>query len=715
MSLLGVLAAAPACADAIYGRLLLSWQTYDQEGLTTDGLRQIYELGVDKALSDAFQVALGGRAEDDASGSTFVGDRRESDYRQLESYFRLTYARPTLYLRADGERGESRTRSDVQAFPGAPVYDLEREQEYDRLLSWLSYTPLELPSLSFDAGQVRSRALELGTDVTQRWLGGRLDYDWRGLVAGVWARRDETEDLGEGFVSRGDYTGASLDWYRGFLDDRIEVNASAFGSRGEFEDRSLGGGAVGVPVPVRLAASFVTLDPTSEDHLDAPATGNLLLRDGDPERPAGPSLGPLAPAHLTLIADFGLTSRVDELRVVARDPAGRPVTSGGAVDWELWTSVDGVLWTRVPSTISSFDAGRSYWSITFPRRTERWVQVVTFFVNEVPTEVTEFQAFFTTTVDDREVERRTNETWTGAAGVTWRPRGNLRLTWQGALSGNRFDPEGGVESETEDVENSFDVAWDPTRRTSVALHRTLRDTSSVVGPFESQSSLDLWSGLFRYTLNANFHSLVEASHSEENYSLATTVTDRLFLRSWARIYPGLEATLDFGEQRQEIGELGFEVESPIASGSLRAYLTPALQLTAYASVRENRFSGGALGDLPPDEREDRWTVDLFWQPGGQLALGAMFGKAAARGTSTPLQSYRAIWTPLPGGALKLNAQYDEDVEPVTDRRSRRLMLNPYWAINERTALRLTYFVQQNSTPGSEVTTQTLQTTFSVDF
>ena len=715
MALLGVLVAAAAHADALFGRAVLTWQSYDQDDLTTEGLRERYELGVAKALSDAFELGFGARVEQDASGSTVVGDRRESDARRLDAYFRLTYARPTLLVRADGERGETRTRADLRAFPGSPLIEQVREHEHDRGLAWLSWTPHGLPALSFDAGEVSSRAIEQGTDVTQRWIGGHARYDWRGLAAAAWVRTEETEDRGEGFASRGDHEGASLDWARGFLDQRLEVNLSGLVSRSRYEDRSLGGGAVGVPVPVRVAAVLVTHDPTSEDHLDLPAAANFLLRDGDLDRPAGLAFGPLAPAHLTLIADFGLTSRVDELRVLARDPAGRPVLTGGAVEWQVWTSVDGVLWTRLPGASSSFDAGRGHWSVTFPRRTERWVQLVSFFVNDVETEITELQAFFTTTVEDREGERRDSDSWIGGAGLTWRPRTNFRLTLQSALSASRFEPEGGVESENEDVEHSVAAAWDPTRRTSVALQRTQRDSRFRLGAAETDSTLEAWSGLFRYTVNANLYSILEATHSEEDFSAAPAITDRLFVRTWARIFPGLEATLDAGEQRQEIRSLDLEVASPIVGVSVRAYVTPTLQVNALASLRENRYSGAPAGGLPPDDREERWSVDLFWRPGGKLALGALFGKAAARGTSTPLQSYRAQWTPFPGGALRLNAQYDEDVEPVTDRRSRRLMINPYWAINPRTSLRMNYFLQRTSTPGSEDTTQTFQTTFSIDF
>ncbi|HEY7509835.1 MAG TPA: hypothetical protein VIG50_06250, partial [Vicinamibacteria bacterium] len=65
------LAAAPAAADDLTGRALVSYQGFDDGRLLTDGFHQLYDLRFERALTDPFRIRLSLRAERNDGGSDF--------------------------------------------------------------------------------------------------------------------------------------------------------------------------------------------------------------------------------------------------------------------------------------------------------------------------------------------------------------------------------------------------------------------------------------------------------------------------------------------------------------------------------------------------------------------------------------------------------------------------------------------------------------------
>ncbi len=708
--LAGMLAAAPLAAGELYGSMLLTWQLFDMEGSRTDGLHQRYELGLDRALTDALDLDLRLRVEQDDSGATILGNHRETSFRRLDPQVRLTWARPTLLLTGESHWIEAKSRSEQ----GAGAFTLR--QRDDRLRFTLDWTPVELPLFSFEAGRNRNRVTAFDTDVTEEWLNGHVGYEWEGLSVAAMGRLATLSDPGNGFESRSRNLGGQLGWAESFAADRLTLNANAYAGRTRFEDRLLGAAAAGVPHPVRIFGILVGHDATPQDHFDEPLVGNFLLRDGNLDKPAGVSLGPETATNLTLAVDLAQVQPVDELRVVARDPLGQLVTTGGAVEWLLWTSADGRLWAPLNGAVTRYEPGRGYWSVTFPRQQVRWLQIVTFFVNQVPTELTEVQAFNHVQAGGTEPDIRVMDSWGGGGGFSWRPVSRLGLSWQGAIAELKDTSELRPEGRNRDRHDEASFEWQTTARSVLSVTRTDLQSRARYRGREITTEHLSWRGAWRVAVNENLSAVLEGERSRYETDEETTITERLFVHGMGRIFPGLEILLDAGQQRQEFGRDDLRVTSPILVASVRADLTRTLRLTLLGSVREDQYSGRPEGPpVPRDHREDRWTADLTWQPGPQLLAGVMLGRASTSGSSTPLQSYRLLWSPWRGGALRLDARYDEDVDPALDRRSRRLQVGPRWQLNERAVLGCHYYLMETSVLGFGQTQQSLRATFSLNF
>jgi hypothetical protein len=709
LALLGALAvaAAPVRAGDLGGRIVLSWQSYTSGDLESDGLHQLYDLRLNQAVTDTLHLRFTFRGEDDGSGSTLLGERRTSDARQVQPGFRLLYSVGALQLQGDWDRLSSR-------FSNSDGPDSDRTQ--DRLRVRLTYRPENLPGLTVEGTRRRGLDVANALDLTETRSTVRLDYAWRGIQAAAAHQTFDFEDAAAGYDRRSRELQGNLGYSGNFWGDRVSVQANAFTSRGRIDLRALGGGPTEVPNPVAVAVARQSIDDTPEDGRDRPPAVNPLLIDGDFVHAAGAPLGPDAPAFLNLVYDFGRFAQVDELRVVARDPSGNPLLTGGPVSWDLYDSRDGVLWEPVTSGVSNrFDAGDSYWSVRFPRRTTRYLKVVSFFVDTVPAEVTEILAFFTTQLVPGGALAGDQTLTSGSGTVSYRPQRTVTLTWTGLINDSELSPDLSQESSTRDRDQRLSALWQPVRWGNLELQRQWRRASSTIGGESLDQDLDAWTGIARLTANRNLVSTFQYDHTEEDVVGGTVRTDRYYLHTLARFWETLEINFDVGRESQDDLASGYSIDSPTVAASVRARLTRTLQWTATASRQENRLSG----TLPPGtvlrSDDDRWWSELFWQPSGQLGLGVRLGRATGGGRSGTLQSYRFQWQPFPYGALRLGATYDQDLDPALDRRSRRLILTPSWTINRHMILNFNYSLLSSSLGDTSADTETyfvaLTTTF----
>lgn len=683
------LASAQSGFADLGGRVLLSWQSYDAEDLKTDGLHQLYDLRLEHDFTDTLRLRLTFRGEDDDSGSTFFDERRSSDFRETEPAARLTYTSGALQLFGEADRLRSRSS------PGDGGGESERTLE--RVRASLAYRRENLPGWSFDGERGRVTDPASALDLTETRGTARLDYGWRGLQVGVTDQSLELEDRGAGFDRRNRDLQGTLAFAGSWWRDRLALQVSSFASEGRIEERAFDG-AARVPNPISIGAAFQTLDATPEDDVDQPLVGNAQLRDGDLTAAAGAPLGPTAPVDLNLAVDLGRFAQVDELRIIARDPGGNPIATGGAVVWDLYTSDDFVRWRRVTSGVASrFDAGRSFWSVTFPQATLRYLKAVTFFVNTVETEITELQALFTTQLEPGDAVTTDTSFLSGSGSLTVRPNRSLTLGWWGLLNDSTQTSAERGELTTRDRDQRVSLFWAPREWGSVELQRQSRRAVTSDELTELEQHFESWVAYARWTPGRNLSSSLELRRSEDEIEIGRVDQERAMLHLFARFWEALDLTLDGGQQRQDLMTEGWSVTSPTLSGSLRARLTRSLQWTVTVSLQENRFSGNVPADIDPRKSNRRWTSELFWRPSGRLGLGARVGRSqASGGESGALQTYQLQWQPFPGGAITLSTLYDQDLDPVNDRRSRRLVLSPSWRINRSFLLNLSYLDLESS-------------------
>ena len=151
---------------------------------------------------------------------------------------------------------------------------------------------------------------------------------------------------------------------------------------------------------------------------------------------------------------------------------------------------------------------------------------------------------------------------------------------------------------------------------------------------------------------------------------------------------GRRVDANAGIQRQKFLDSGRSIEW-FASGYTAADLTTDLHLRIDASYIRNQ-TPGVLGSLILSGTDERYTGDLYYRPGPELGVDVRIGWVHSGNESGLIQNYRLDWRPFPYGALNLGGRYEEDVEPFTNRRSRRLILDPSWRLNNRMTIDLNY-------------------------
>ncbi|MBP1643420.1 MAG: type domain protein, partial [Acidobacteria bacterium] len=686
------LAAGAGRAQTLDGQIFLSWQRYDAGTLVTDGLRQHYDLRLSESFSDALQFRLLLRADDDSSGTTQVGTRSTRDFRQLQPGLEMTLGLPTLsvYALVDQLHTETGTSDSPQTF----------DRRLDRLLGSLTYSPEGLPSLAVNGYRRRSREDGTGRRIEDSIGTARLEYLWRGLRAAAYADVNQFTDSEAGFAREDRGLRGELGWGGALAGERLSLQVDALAYSGRLEERPIEGGTESRR-PVVLAEGWDAHDETPADSTDRPLAVNPRLRDGDLGRAAGVPLGPEAQAFLALAASFNRFAQVDELQVVARDPAGNPVTSGGPVTWDVFTSLDGVLWSALPAPAQTgFDPQLGLWRITFDEVSVRWIKAVAFFVNTVPTEVTELLAFDRRALGpdgplDTEIERTSV-----ATSMSWRPGSRFTLSWNALFDESRELPEGEERIDQRDTTQYLTGLWEPRQGTSLLTQLgTNRSTRTEDGE-DLDQGYDSALAVFTLAPNQNLVGSLEAARTE-NFTgeIARNTTDRFFAHGFGRLWGSLELTLDAGLTRQTSELVDGSIETPSVAALMRAQLTRTLRLHVSGSYQRPRATGALAALNALRDSDVRWYADLFWRPGDELGLGARFGSASDGEESTPIQGYRVEWRPFPGGALTVTALYDENVDPSYDRHSRRLLFSPSWRLNPSLTLRFDYLYLQSRGPG----------------
>ena len=404
------------------------------------------------------------------------------------------------------------------------------------------------------------------------------------------------------------------------------------------------------------------------------------MKDGDVNTSVGLSLGPDGASFLNLAGDIGRNERVDEIRIVVRDAAGNPLrTGGGPVTWDAYVSDDGQLWRPMADVTSSFDATRSLYSVTFPLTTARWFKVVNFGVNAEASFITELQFLYHARVVPGAGRNGEQGTYNAAVSVNYRPAKNLTLAYGGAYSALRQEYETFAPVETASIDHMLSLDYDFARVWSARGQVSLRDVDAYNQVAERAET---YLAALDYAPTRRLLLTLENSRQTQTLLGVPNTIETIALRANGQPLRALTITLDAGFQTQTVDGLSGSAERKFVNllTSARLTRTTRLQLTGTLQ-RATSDSTDPASLLLGAVRDDRAYAELIWQPGRPLLVSTRIGYVSSEVLSGFTQRVRLEWYPFGGGTVSLAATYDEDIDPLVDRRARRMVFSPRWAMN----------------------------------
>ena len=670
-----------AGAGDLSGRAILSYQTYDSPAYLSDDFNQLYELRLERQITQPFRLRLSLRAEDSRGNTDFTEGPARHRSTQLQPGAELLYSIPKfetqlLYDRIGSSSGLDQPASD---------------RTLTRQLGRLTWLPDGLPHLTLYTEKRGTEEPAGGVNQTEAWDEGIVSYDWRTFSAAGTVRRTTLDDGGLAFKRETLERQGFLAQEGSYFGGRLSTSLSGNVSHNTLDDRATGT-ATAVPNPVTIARASWVVDDTPLDDRDRNPVNVPALIDGSIDAPTAVQLGPEGGSFQNLLLDLGRTTDLDTIRVVVRDAGGQLLSFGGAVTWDVYLSPDGARWSPLTGTSSVFNTALSLYEVRFPSVRSRWFKVVSFSTNAVDTAVSEVQAFFTTPLGPNQTVRTELYLGSGTTSISFQPVKKATLTYYGLFNGLKQTSDLRPKQTNHGLDQLFGLEVDPVPQFNVLLRyedRWLTDSSGFDQSFAG------WTGDLQFRFLPSMQQTLEASRLDESTAGRRNLTSTYTLRTYTRFYGTWDLTLDLGTQQQDFFDLGFKTERRFLTGLSQAQLTRALKLTLAAALQHTTTSGEPIDVRPidtpiPPERDERWWVELFYRAGPQLGASGRLGRAHTTVGSAMIQNYHLDWYPFPGGALRIGGQYDQDLDALGQRQSRRLTLTPAWTVNRHVVVNVNY-------------------------
>lgn len=658
-----------AGADDLSGRALLSFQRYDLGRLQTSGLRQTYDLQMQHAFTTTSLVRLFFRA-DDFAGTTETPLLSETNKsRQLQPIGEFLLNAETLRIQARSELLDTETHG--RAF--------DSNQTLTRTSGVLEWRPFNLPRFELRGQRNETDNQSAGLALTEDFLNGAVSYEWRGLVAKVEERYDRALDPNSGYDRKNTSHLGELSLTTTALGGRFSVAGLGSVRLSNIDERATGGRPTSVPIPVALTRAFFSVDDTPTDGRDHPLSPRPALTDGNLSASAGISLGPDSVSFQNLAFDLGRSDRVDEIRIVVRDPAGNPIrNSGGPVSWDLYGSEDGQLWTPILSD-TTWNAPLSYYGVTFDLSTARWFKVVNFGVNVEATLVTELQAYSHRDLGPEGRRTGTQDQYNATTTVSYQPTRNLILGYTGSYNQLKEDITTYAPIEARATEHTVLAQYSFFRNFALRTQYVRRDAETFTGQTDSANT---WTTFVDWTPTRQLRTSLELARDEQVLGTTAFTIDTRAVHVSAAVVRALHVLLDVGTQTQSFTSDGTTANRQFANFTANAQLLRSLRFTLLGSLQSTDTDSldPAVQLLGPS-RDQRVSGELLWRPGRQLTLSTRMGWVSGGALSGFTQRLHVEWYPFGDGTLSLGGSYDEDIDPMLDRRASRLVFNPRWIMN----------------------------------
>ncbi len=672
---------ARAGAEDFSGRAIVSEQDFSSGDISTRAFDQLYELRFERRVIDPFSYLLFFRGEQADGHSTIGSDTSSLRFRQLEPHAEATYTLPTIQLLGRYDLVDSNSR-----IGGQP----DDRRRLESLFGMFSFLPDALPGVRLLAERTHAYADRSSLDQTQTYLQGDLDFRWGKFGAAATARRSEFDDSGNGLNRKTNGVQGNLFYQDSLLRGRVTVLASVLASRDRETDTTRSAAAAG-ETPVTIGGVFSSIDDTPDDSRDNSGIPTPALIDGNLRVPTVIDIGPGGASFENISVDLRRFTELDTFRIDVRDSGGNFVPRGEPVDFTVWTSPDAIRWTPVFGAKTTFLSPLSLYEVTFPRTIARFFKVVSFDLAPTDARVTEIRAYVHKSFGP-DVTQTTDITLaTENATVTFHPLSGVALFYYGLFNQSREQSEGRPENSTTDADQVVSASWDVSSRINLLGQYQWRNVTATAGGAQRYRAL---TGDLRYTALRNVSVTLEGvSASQEDAAVRSDVRSAA-LRTYLRFLRSLDFSANVGVQRQRFLNDGRVADQWFVTGYSAAELTPNLHLRLDGSYTRNRAPGTPATAL--SDRDERYTGDLYYRPGAQLAIGIQIGWVRSGGLSGTIQNYRLDWRPFPFGSLNLGGRYEENIEPFTNRRSQRLILDPRWRLNNHMTIDLNY-TRENTT------------------
>jgi hypothetical protein len=431
-----------------------------------------------------------------------------------------------------------------------------------------------------------------------------------------------------------------------------------------------------------------------------PLTPVPALLDRAFDASAGISIGSGGASFQNLGLDLGTYAPVDQVVVHVRSSAGVPVPYGGAVTWTAYWSQDGLRWTQLGGVSATFNDGLSAWQVGFDPVVARFVKVVNFGVNTIDTQVTELQGFFHETFmpDKTLVSSTVRQTF--GLNLAGRPLGPLLLSYSGTLYADALTPPGGTARWYTNLTNQADATAGPFRSFTLRAGLGYNDARQ---PFDhTQSALILSAGVLFKPIE-RFDASLDLRRTDDRLKQAIsveTVTDTVTGATHLVLYDSLRGFLNLGVSRQQIvgaGTTTYLTSEALLNSNLTSSIDLDLSVSAQSTITQvGDTSAQAAVPYIRIVNYQRYLSQWRYHPSAALSLTASLGYLSTGDSGGPIRSVLANWYPFPGGAVQLNLNYSQEVDPLSGRSLQRFNFSPLWAVNRYLHLFMGYNIMSGS-------------------
>lgn len=688
VAVLMLLCAMSAIAQPLAGRAQASWESYDTGRMMQTGFRQSYDVRLDRGFTANSRLRLFFRA-DDFRGSTempITNFVRESTSREYQPSGEFVIDTDTIRLLVRGDYIDSRGSSDY--------FTTDRTTE--RIFANMQWTPIGLPTFSVNAQRTAMKDPSLQSEPTDESASASVQYPWRGLSTAVDLRYARTADPGAGYDRKLSTLTANAGYALSVANGRYGIFADAVMSRSRIDERATGGHEASIPVQVTPPKALFGVDDTPTEHRDHPLSPYPLLRDSDINTSANIDLGPDGVSFYNIALDLGRVERLDEIRITVRDAAGNPLRGGGGpVTFDAYVSDDGNVWRLIADAQTTFDGTRSAYLVTFPLLTTRWVQVVNFGVQSERCFITEAQAFYHVRIDPASARNGQQETRGATLALNAQPFENLRIGYGGSYTAMEQEFAALASIASSSIDHGLSIQYDLAERWKVRAEAAKRDARLYGVANESGTSLV---AALDYRPTRRLQLSFEANRHQQQGVLTPSSLMGYSFHLNGQPVRAVSLTFDAGVQQQEIEGETSAGRRTFANLTMGARVTRTVRMLLSAALqRATSTSDDPATLLLGAQRGDRASAEFIWQPGRPLLVSTRIGYVSSSVSSGFTQRVRVEWSPFAGGAVSFVGTFDEDIDPMSDRRARRLVFAPRWAMNRFVTFDFNYTAVSSST------------------